>query len=115
MLSKLKKWWNRPKGLDKDLAKLSALIERGEITSPRDGLCFMLTSLESEVVCDIFASWPKYSGRTRFPVQHPEMPPNIAYTEESYKGNLYDTTTEYGRNRLELAEFIRQALLKEYY
>lgn len=49
--------------------------------------------------------WPKYSGAPLYPVPHPELSAGLAYETYMYTG-LYDKRTEYGRNRIELAEYL---------
>ena len=48
--------------------------------------------------------WPKYSGNRWYPVRHPDMNSFKAYVDPSIY--MWDPSTEYGRNRYELLEFL---------
>lgn len=66
---------------------------------------------------DECTNWPKFSGQHGFPVRHPDTDPSYhtqqevrnlaadAYRNE-FNGRLWDETTAYGRDRLELLDFL---------
>lgn len=79
---------------------------------PRDksaGICQNLTLLPcgmrdaQELVVEAARSWPESSGSLEYPVQHPEMPPRIAYNSHLTE-NLW--VGEYGAARRRLCQHI---------
>lgn len=56
-----------------------------------------------EVTCADMAAWPKHSGTISYPVRHPELAPELAYY---YTEDKWDASTEYGRNRRELLDYL---------
>lgn len=113
MLSKLIKWWNRPAWV----AIVVKSLKRSNLLKYKcTGLCSAaLTHMPRNERRRLFGAWPKFSGDYVFPVPEYTSAPQGAFDYAAHNGKMYDQTTEYGRNRLELAEFIRQELLKEYY
>lgn len=68
------------------------------------GICdqsIMIRLGMEDILKSFFLTWPKFSGRITFPVPHPTLSPNEAYTKLE---NLWDRGTEYGRNRWELLD-----------
>ena len=95
---------------------------RTERSSPDSGICYnanddvrqsatgsliQRTQQGNDAECWVEVTakeWPKYSGNRWYPVRHPDMNPLEAYVNQSlYK---WDPSTEYGRNRYELLEFL---------
>jgi len=56
-------------------------------------------------VRDAFSEWPKSSGDKNYPVPDGDMDPEVAFDTTE---DLWDTNTEYGRNRFELLDFLIQ-------
>ena len=58
-----------------------------------------------EVLYEIFAKWPHYTGMAKFPVPHPKYPPGEAFVLEK---NVW--IGEYGEARRRLLDFIISTL-----
>lgn len=58
----------------------------------------------------VFKQWPLFSGNSHFPVPGPVPDACLAYVRASRSwygdGDLWDDTTEYGQNRLDLCEWV---------
>jgi len=73
-----------------------------------------LASANIDVNCEmgkllrVMRMWPKRSGAFSYPVPHPTIAPMIAYDT----CDLWDKSTEYGRNRWELLGFLIKELSK---
>ena len=62
-------------------------------------------------VCPVlYKEWPKYSGIPAYPVPSSTKDPDMAYWDTD---DMYDTETQYGRDRLELAQFMIDTLKAE--
>lgn len=100
----------------KELIKELRKIESGELT-PTTGLCAVIefngfmgdTTIEK---CrDYMEEWPKYSGSSMYPVPHVEFEPYHAFVV----CDKYDSSTQYGRDRRELAGYIADRLEAKWY
>lgn len=66
------------------------------------GICSVLQVSDRMLTHKLMREWPKFSGNPTFPVPHPTKDPEIAYIEDY----LWDLDTEYGRNRMELVNWL---------
>ena len=55
----------------------------------------------------VFTLWPKYSGDIKYPVRHSRLSPSEAY---GLVDDLWDVSTQYGRDRRELALFLADTI-----
>ena len=63
-----------------------------------------------DYIKSIAPDWKKFTGSSSYPVPHPTMHPAIAYYAIS---NLWDRRTQYGKNRYEFCEFVRERMIKD--
>lgn len=54
----------------------------------------------------IVKQWPKFSGNVHYPVPHPTTDAKTGFFIEQKKSALVDRYTQYGRDRLELSQFV---------
>lgn len=83
--------------------------ERGVFARSHSGVCARLTASLTLRFLNAAQKWPGHSGEYYFPVPHPTKPPSTAYIESP----LWDRSTEYGRNRLELIDYVINQLDKK--
>ena len=60
-----------------------------------------------------FSRWPDFSGSCTYPVPHPILMPKEGYEFSVINHNMFDMTTEYGKSRCNLLDFIIAELEKE--
>ena len=78
------------------------------------GICDNLTrhlSLTDEDACmdlldTLFKQWPEFSGSEFYPVPHPTMRPNAAFTEADIQQNMWDSDQPYGAARIRLLDWL---------
>jgi len=82
------------------------------------GICTNVKSLTSNydgsptaIMYDLFKSWPKFSGDKYYPVPSPSGCNASLEYDDSF--DLWDKTTEYGRSRWELLDFMISELQTE--
>jgi len=96
------------------LARLLAIYKNGP---PRSGgICHAVSwfgdGMDS-LVCELAMNWSGFSGNIRFPVPAPEGgDPIDAYCTADMEGTMWDKSTEYGRNRWELLNYLIGELSK---
>ena len=99
------------------LREILAVI-RERRTDTRRGICWHMHTALGEIdialtqrrkvnnwVRDAFSEWPKSSGDNHYPVPDGDMNPEVAFDNTE---DLWDPSTEYGRNRYELLDFLIQ-------
>jgi hypothetical protein len=82
--------------------ELLYLKERG----PRDranGICANITKGYELQLMKLFKMWPKFSGSLLYPVPHSGIGASLAYNTIQ---DLWDKSTEYGRDRWEFLDFL---------
>ena len=94
------------------MAKWVAELEA--LKSERDedsGICGNCLSLPFLVLLPLFEKWPKYSGIPEYPVPSPDK--KTTAKDAYYRYSLWDTDSQYGKDRWELVEFLIKELRKE--
>ena len=95
--------------------RFRATIEEGQLTEREAtrGICVNidLSSYKSSLLKKITSSWPKFSGNAIYPVPSTTNPTCKLSAGKSYDFAskykcLYKTDTKYGRNRIELLDYI---------
>ena len=74
---------------------------------PFGGICdgLVLGEADYDFLRDRMEAWPAGTGRGRFPVPHPAMPPRQAYMEATER-EMWNPEFEYARNRWALLEWL---------
>lgn len=75
-----------------------------------------IRAYSNDKLIDLFERWPKFSGHIGFPVPAPKewgVDASDAYTLTQEADTLWDRSTEYGRLRWELLDFLITELEKE--
>lgn len=99
----------------KKITELERVVSRLEVVlkHPEDhyfGLCTYIhecihvNSPIFVLVEDGFRSWSRFSGSLRYPVPCPGLTPRTAF--HTFADRRYDTSTEYGRFRLDLCQHL---------
>lgn len=98
------------------LQALLNLREHGP-TKPWFGICLNLDQALTDRTVDAYdwiathaKAWPEYSGDEAYPVPHPTCDPRDAFNDTE---NLWDTSTEYGRARYRLLDFLIECAEQE--
>ena len=83
---------------------------------PNSGLCVIAEFVFTEIGAleNAIRSWNGFSGKLNYPIVSPGFDtPGQAFNDTSYT-YFYDTETQYGRNRIDLAKHLLK-LAKEQY
>jgi len=98
------------------ISQSNRLIQEKRNTSSSSGLCHVMF-FGSALIKAFAHRWPKFTGNHLFPVPHDYLKPNKAFHKSYWSDGLYNRETKYGRDRLELAQFLTNravALLQRY-
>ena len=94
------------------LLEIKSLVDSGDCIGKKNGICFLLqirgvSSIQMLNLGQLIRSWPKFSGCGIYPVP-PFTPckPIDCYDFFSRGDRFWDKNTQYGRNRIELLDFL---------
>lgn len=80
-------------------------IQSTNNNSSSAGLCHVMF-FGSPMIKAFTHLWPKFTGNHLFPVPHDYLEPKKAFRNSYWSDGLYNKETQYGRDRLELAQFL---------
>ena len=94
---------------------LNALTETACCPNPFEGICWnvnqrdMLVKDTTNWMNRTYRKWPRWSGSYTFPVK----PTDNCYYHAAAEGSMWDTDTQYGRDRWDLLRFLIMEMLDE--